>query len=410
MHLDTYQWQWIEQNSAVDPVDLRLRRPADILPLAIEQIEGRQSASAKLRHTLARAPRLIFPSALLAQQCTSDAVARYHATLLSKEESRILDMTGGLGIDAFHIAAEGRTMDICEINSDACKALVHNAELLGLEGIRVSQGDSSLMLTEMVRDSYDTIFIDPARRDSTHGRRLRSLAECSPDVSALWPEMLRVARRVLVKASPMLDISALQSTLPCLQSITAVGHRRSTSELLLELVRDVDEGRSAVKAVTLDSDGEIISEVAFDRIPRRNATDFTTPQEGMIWIEPYAPIMKTGRFNELSRQTGVAQLSRHAHVYITSDVDRAEDFPGMKFTVEHILKADKRGMRNLKEQYAAEGADVAVRDYPLSADELRKALGITRGGATRIVGCKDASGMKLLAVLRPLTICETDAP
>ncbi|MDE5800572.1 MAG: hypothetical protein K2H74_06070, partial [Paramuribaculum sp.] len=108
--------------------------------------------------------------------------------------------------------------------------------------------------------------------------------------------------------------------------------------------------------------------------------------------------------------TGVPQLSRHAHVYITADADPAKDFPGMRYSIERILKADKRAMRSLKEQYAAEGADVAVRDYPLSADELRKALGIARGGNTRIVGCKDAGGMKLFAVLRPVITSETDAP
>ncbi|MDE6783576.1 MAG: hypothetical protein K2J17_07640, partial [Paramuribaculum sp.] len=370
----------------------------------------RQSAAAKLRHTLARAPRLIFPSALLAQQCTSDAVAQYHATLLSASECRILDMTGGLGIDAFHIATEGRTIDICEINPTACKALAHNAGILGIDGIRVLEGDSSERLRDIAADCYDTIFIDPARRDATQGRRLRSIAECSPDVSTLWPEMLRVARRVLVKVSPMLDISALQASLPCLQSITAVGHRRSTSELLLELAREIDESRRAVKAVSLDPDGKIISEVTFDWIPRRTPADFTAPKEGMTWLEPYAPIMKTGRFNELSRMTGVAQLSRHAHVYISADADPAKDFPGMRYSIERILKADKRAMRSLKEQYAAEGADVAVRDYPLSADELRKALGIARGGNTRIVGCKDAGGMKLFAVLRPVITSETDAP
>lgn len=395
---------------AADPVALRLRRPDDVPPLAIEQIEGRRSASGKLRHTLERAPRLIFPSALLAQQCTSDAVARYHTTLLTDSENRILDMTGGLGIDAFHMAASGRIIDVCDINPAACRAIEHNAGLLGLGTVRVLEGDSSQLLTDMAADSYDTIFIDPARRDSTHGRRLRSLSECSPDVSVLWPDMLRVARRVLVKVSPMLDISALQSALPCLQSISAVGHRRSTSELLLELVRDVEEERRAVRAATLHTDGTILSSLEFGWTPRRNAAEFITPEAGMIWLEPYAPIMKTGRFNELSQLTGVDQLSHHAHIYITRNRAVAATFPGVPYIIERVMRSDKRAMRSLRDEYAAAGADVAVRDYPLSAEELRKALGITRGGDTRIVGCKDCTATKLLVVLRPLTICETDVP
>lgn len=47
----------------------------------------------------------IFPTSLSAEQCTSELLARFHANLVP-DNGVVLDMTCGLGIDAFHIAGK----------------------------------------------------------------------------------------------------------------------------------------------------------------------------------------------------------------------------------------------------------------------------------------------------------------
>lgn len=403
MNLDDSQWAWIMQNLHADTAALRLRRDARIPSLAIEQIEARQSASAKLSDTLARSEHFLFPYALLAQQCTSDAIARYHATLVAESEHRILDMTGGLGIDAFHIAsAPGKQLHLCEIDPAAASALSINARSLNLNNIDITHGDSVDYLQSLPDNSFDLIFIDPARRQSTHGKRLRSLSDCSPDVVAIWPQMLRVAPRIIVKASPMLDITATQQLLPCMQSLTAVGHKRSVSELVLELRREVDESQRAVKAVTLDNRGDILSAVDFNwaPAPHASASQYAHVEKGMIWIEPFAPLMKVGRFDELGRLYDLPGLSRNAHIYLASDPASATSFPGITYQVERVVEANKKNFKRIGAEYASHGADVAVRDYPLAAEALRSLMGISRGGSTRIVACKDSASRKLLVILR----------
>lgn len=392
------QWQWVDEHRHSDATELLLHRPADIPAEAVEQIAARQSAATKLRHTLKRCPRLWFPSALLAQQCTSDAVARYHSSLLGEDERHVLDMTAGLGIDAMHIMCGGKRVCMCEISECAAEALRHNTSLMGIDDAEVVCADSSEWIKSVASDGFDVIFIDPARRDSTHGRRLRSLTECSPNVVELLGEMLRVAPRVLVKASPMLEISELARSLRHIHSVTAVGHKRSCSELLIDLRRSADSDAMTVGAVTLDDEGRTSASVYFacDDV---STDSYRSPAPGLVWYEPYAPVMKAGRFGQLSSRYGICQLSRHGHVYICEPQDAPASFPGLKYTITEVVKASKAEMRRLGKLYAPTGADVAVRHYPMTAEELRRAMGITRSSATRIIGCRDAQDRKWLVVV-----------
>lgn len=393
------QWQWIEDHLDHDPIDLRLHRPPSMPQVAIEQIAGRRSASGKLSDTLRRCKHFLFPSGLLAQQCTSDAIAYYHTTLAGERPLRILDMTGGLGIDAFHMAGAGHSVTACEIDIEAAGALRHNASLMGLGNVEVINADSSAWIVQAQSDSYDLIFIDPARRTSEYGRRLRSLSECSPDVEMLESEMLRVAPRVWIKASPMLDISSLAAMLKHIRSISAIGHTRTCSELLIELSREADSLNAEVKAITLSESGKMISGTAYT-LSDTVAGPFLTPRKGMIWFEPYAPEMKAGHFGALGQLYDIKQLSRHAHVYLCQQGEAPEAFPGQRYAIEDVVKADKAAMRLIGSRYAGDGADVAVRHFPMSAEELRRAMGIRRSSDTRIVGCKDAADKKWLVILR----------
>ncbi|MDE5749600.1 MAG: class I SAM-dependent methyltransferase, partial [Duncaniella sp.] len=191
---------------ATDYARLRLKYHGDPAKMhEILQAECREKTLRKLP-TLSVREEFIFPSLAVAEMSTSEDVAELHAAMVP-EGSQVVDMTAGLGVDAFAIARRGCRVTAWEIDPVTASALLHNTELLDLD-IEVRKGDS-LGWLDADGSHVDAIFIDPARRD-TKGRHY-ALKDCHPDVTAIMPKLLARADRVIVKTSPMVNLDELAS-------------------------------------------------------------------------------------------------------------------------------------------------------------------------------------------------------
>ncbi|MDE5745753.1 MAG: class I SAM-dependent methyltransferase, partial [Paramuribaculum sp.] len=246
MKLDDETLNWIDLNAKADASALRLKYAGDSQKsFAILQIECRRKAATKLKETLA-CREFIFPTSLSAEQCTSDILARFHASLVKGDS--VLDMTAGLCIDAFHVAREGHTITAIERNKLLTEAAETNTEALGINNIEIINADSVEWLKATDR-SFDTIFIDPARRGEG-GKRIFALSDCEPDVIKLMPLIRQKCSRLIVKASPMLDISSIISSLGSETTIYITGSPTECKEIVAVL--DFDSSITpSINAVTL---------------------------------------------------------------------------------------------------------------------------------------------------------------
>ena len=168
---------------------------------AVTQIEGWQQAREKLP-TWAAVDGIIYPSKISMEQCSSEHTAKYKSALLSGK--RFADLTGGFGIDFSYIAREFNETFYIERNEKLCEIAKENFSLLGLENTTVMNGNSEELLNRLPQ--LDWIFIDPARRDND-GRKVVALSDCEPNVVELEETLLSKADKVMIKCSPMLDIT-----------------------------------------------------------------------------------------------------------------------------------------------------------------------------------------------------------
>ena len=178
---------------------------------AVTQIESRRKCKTKLSKYLVN-QRFLFPTLLSAEQASHQIVADYHAGLIGKNK-RVLDMTAGLGIDSLSIASKGNRLTSIEIDSLKSEIFRHNAKTLGLREIEVINQDSLSFLRENPDLLYDIIFADPARR-AEHNKRLYSLIDCTPDIVENLDLIRSHANRLMIKASPMIDITEAIRLLP----------------------------------------------------------------------------------------------------------------------------------------------------------------------------------------------------
>ena len=342
---DTLRFIREHRRDDVRSLALQARRyPSVDMPAAITQISGWQIAKEKIP-AWAENEHILYPAHLSLEQCSSQATAQYKAeiitNLLHTEQEHpaqdstpasagtFTDLTGGFGIDCAYLSSRFGHATYVERQETLCQIAAHNFPVLGLNHISVCHADSVRHLQEM--EPVDCIFIDPARRDG-HGGKTIAIGDCEPDVSALEELLLRKARHVLVKLSPMLDLTLAMNDLKHVRQAHIVSVGNECKELLLLL----GQGES------LPTDGIPIHCVNFTSAPAPQTLVFTrgqekecaclyTPQLKSYLYEPNASVLKAGAFRSLSLLYKVEKLHPNSHLY-TSD-SLLPDFPGRKFRI-----------------------------------------------------------------------------
>ncbi|MCH5233104.1 MAG: RsmD family RNA methyltransferase [Muribaculaceae bacterium] len=383
-------FSFINENIDKDPLKLRLASNKttnrDQIDFAITQIECRNKNKTKLSDFLAN-NRFVFPDSVSAQQSSHQGVATYHASLIKKGDI-ILDMTSGLGIDAFSMARKASRITAIDCDQNKVDALRHNCKILNISNLQAICTDS-IELLRKTDETFDVIFIDPSRRDSAN-KRLFGLQDCSPDVIGNHELILQHGRRILIKASPMIDVSQTIRDLSNITAIRAVGIKGECKEILIEMkgvVDSVTDDRAPIRlqAVNLDNDGGIISDF-HTIINNKNQIDYiseTDSWEDCFLLEPSSMIMKISPWSEICQRFNAKKLDGPSHLFLTKDYN--PDFPGRVSKFERIIKKQDR------KTLAGLPLSVISRNYPVSTDELRKSLKLKEGDAnflyaTRVCG------------------------
>ncbi len=395
-------WAYVHAHEADDPAKLALGAPAlkvnfDVRQ-AIVQIQARRKFGKKLSQTLADFPDFYFPSLLNGEQCTSDRLADFHTTLIP-EGATVVDLTAGLGIDAMHFARRASAVTAVEQSAGLVEALRYNSAGLGVANITAVNDTCEHFLSEAVEQgrAFDVAFIDPARRGDA-GQRLFALEDCSPDVVALLPTIEQAAKRLIIKASPMLDISAIISSLSvCPTRVIATGTPTECKELMVIVDFEAEPEATLINAVTIPGPAT----EPFTQEQERGCglpPVCSIPKEGGYVFEPFPAVMKTGEFRLLCRQYDLKMFQANTKVYY-ADEPRA-DFPGHIYYIEKVLPYASRVIKRFAGQYPR--INVAARNFGISADALRAKLGVRDGGDLRLYAITDARNERILLVTRPI--------
>lgn len=342
------------------------RYPTVDIREAVVQIEGWQQAREKLP-SWAAVNGIIYPPKISMEQCSSQQTAEYKAALVGGK--RFADLTGGFGIDFSHIARSFDEAFYIERNERLCNIATANFSLLGLTHARVINGNSEELLPSLPQ--LDWIFIDPARRDGD-GRKVVALSDCEPNVVELEEALLSKAGNVMIKCSPMLDITMACRQLRNVVAVHIVALNNECKELLFILKRK-RECECKVHCINILKDGK--QEFAFTLENESIQAATYSSNVHRYLYEPNASIQKAGCHNTLSQQFGVSKLHPNSHLYTSAE--HIPDFPGRVFEVEEVLGFAKA---DIKKVQALQKANITVRNFPESVQQLRKRLKLADGG------------------------------
>ena len=369
MNLDNITKQFIRENLNADVPTLALKKApvGTDVSLALRQIAARQLLQKKVP-SWAENEDLLFPVHLSVEQCSSEASVKYKAGLLQGQT--FADLTGGLGVDTYFISQQFLQADYVERQAELCDLARHNFEVLKAN-VKVWNETAEEYLSHC--EPKDCIFVDPARRDE-HGRKTVSISDCTPDVAAMQNLLLQKAKTVMIKLSPMLDISKALEALHHVKEVHVVAVANECKELDVIMERDYEGELQFVCVNLLTSQPEL----HFTQEEERNCPARIADGISNYLYEPNPAVMKAGCFKLLAQRFDVLKLHKNSNLYISEQL--VPDFPGRIFEVEGWAPYNKKVRQTLL--HDVDKASIAVRNFPLSVAELRKALKINDGDAT----------------------------
>lgn len=433
----------------------------DAKSLAVNTIEGRRRLRKKLPEWVA-CTGLVYPSSLCAEQCSSSDTARYKASIVqrifneyvgtvasmvgapcrttgsaakgtesvpdknspttrnqsvtepaevtigTRKTGRIADLTGGLGVDSWAFSEVAEEVLYNEMNPALAAAARHNFKALGVTNIFIKNSEAT---SDSLKDIFgdfrpDVIFLDPARRDSA-GKKVFLLEDCSPDVLKILPELFGISRFVLLKLSPMADITMAVERLDrtyeeylekasgkgwngqWVREVHVVASGGECKELLILLDGEWNEGYS----LTCREDGKTLT-FKPEEITKAKA-GYQDSTFARIIFEPGKSLTKAGVSNAICERFGLVKLARFTHLYTISEplsdseseqrTAPLKDF-GKVFYVKEILPLNKSSMKDVGKRYPH--SEVSAKNIPMSSDELRTRLKVKSGDDAHIFGVR----------------------
>nr|WP_294898978.1 hypothetical protein [uncultured Pedobacter sp.] len=355
---------FINKNLKTDVSKLILKGspfPELSVKLLATQIEGKNRSEKKLP-TWFKTNGMIYPPKLNLEQSSSEITAQYKASLIT--DGRLIDLTGGFGIDDYYFAQKAKAVVHCEINEELSAIVKHNFEILDIKNVSTFIGDSTQLLKNS--ESFDTLYIDPSRR--ANSARVFLLKDCEPDVLANQEKYLQKAKQVIIKAAPMLDIQSAIKDLKNVAEVHVVSVKNECKELLFVLTPK-PTAEPVINCVLLNSgESKIIS---FNYAEERNAEIKVGKLLNYLY-EPDASLLKAGMFKLLTEKYPVNKVHQHSHLYTSNEL---VDFPGKRFKIIKTIL-----FNDFTKALVPKQINLVCRNFNLKPDELKQKFKLKDGG------------------------------
>jgi 16S rRNA G966 N2-methylase RsmD len=387
MLLDT-EIQFIQENLHRDPVAIALeasKYPDLDVPKLVGQIKARQKLKDKMPQWVAN-EKVFFPPTLALEQSSSEETAHFKASLV---HGKIVDLTGGMGLDSYAFAQSGCEVDYVERQADLAQITAYNHQQLNAGRIRHHATDSITWLKQQ-KDTFDFIYVDPARRDKA-GNKVVLLQDCEPNAIELIP-YISEKTSLLIKTSPLLDIDKAIKELEGVEKVYIICIKNEVKELLFLKTNNSTEDPE-ISIIELNQENPLLFK-AIKSSETQSDIKFSDCRNYLY--EPHAGILKGGFFKTVS--ASVTKIAPNTHLYTSEEADTK--FPGRAFQVIAEGSLEKKW---LQEVLPGKKANISTRNFPINADEIRKKFQLKDGGEFTLFAFRDFSNKNRVVLAKKIS-------
>lgn len=359
--------KYINDNLNVDIAKLAFKgSPFDTISTQelITQIANKKKSEKKLP-TWFKTQNIVYPEKINLEQTSSEVTAQYKSSIISGDS--IIDITGGFGVDCLYFAKKFKTVVHCELNTNLSTIVNNNYQQLKIDNISTHSGDGIEYLKSKNK-IFDCIYIDPSRRDLSKNK-VFLLKDCLPNVPENLELLFSKTEKILIKNSPILDISQTIKELKFVKEIHIVAVDNEVKELLFLLEKNYTK-EIEVKTINFHKNKTQLFDFQYLNIEYSN---YSEPKKYLF--EPNSAILKAGGFHEISNHFNLEKLHQHSHLYTS---EKKIEFPGRTFLIDHICNYNKK---EIKKYLKENKANITTRNFPETVSQIRKKTKIKDGGS-----------------------------
>ncbi|MFT6019698.1 MAG: 16S rRNA G966 N2-methylase RsmD, partial [Saprospiraceae bacterium] len=380
-------------NERIDKVVLKIRNQFDFDPeFIINQINGRKKIFGKIP-SWSKTEGLVFPNIVSLEQCSSELTGKYKASLINGD--RLIDMTGGFGVDSYFFSKSFKRIYYIEKNKELVECVANNFKQLKADHIAVHIGDGVEFLEDFT-GTVDWIFIDPARRGDQN-KKVFLFEDIEPDITQIKDLLFEKSADVLVKLSPMLDLTQAMKQMAEIKRVFIVSVKNECKELIIHLSNKAVPSDIPIVCVDIKGEDEI-DEFMSSSEKRKSENVALTLSDPLDYIyEPNKSIMKGGVQNDLAAQMGLSKIGVNSNFFTSAD--EMITFPGRVFRKVSVIQLRKK----LIKKFLVDGkANIIARNFPLKASQIYDKFRIKPGGKYYFLATKLRDGSNVLMVCERL--------
>lgn len=352
-------------------------------PEIVSQIEAKKRCKKKLP-TWYNTEKIYYPNKLNIEQTSSELTAKYKSELI--KGNNIIDITGGFGVDCFYFSKRFKNVVHCEINAELSEIVGYNYGQLQVSNTETIN-ENGLKFLKTSGKIFDWIYIDPSRRHESKGK-VFFLKDCLPNVPENLGLLFNHTENLMVKTSPLLDISAGIGELKYVKYIYILAVNNEVKELLWILEKGFSEHIS-IYTVNIKKNGT----ETFSFKLKENIAKAPYSKPLTFLYEPNVAILKSGGFHQIAEALNVYKLHQHSHLYTS---DTLTEFPGRTFWVEKVVPYSKKQIKTL----GIKKANITVRNFPENVVHLHKKFKISHGGDVYLFFTTSMNDEKIMIVAR----------
>lgn len=345
------------------------------------QIDGWQRAARKLP-TWAYTSNIYYPDKINLEQCSSEHTALIKQTLI-KKDSKVVDVTGGFGVDSCYMAQQAEIVVHCELNERLSQIVKHNATALGVLNLVCLATDGVEFVRQQEDHSLDYILIDPSRR--VNHAKVFLLEDCEPNIIVAQDMFFEKSKFIICKVSPLLDISTALQKLKHVKLIYIISVDADCKELLF--IQEANyTGETKLSAIRLFQDQ--IQTLTFTLDEEKQAQVNTSEPLSYLY-DPDVSITKAGAFKTVANKFNLFKIHPHSHLYTSRALQ--PEFPGRTFLIKEVFS-----LSAFKKRKNIEKANVTTKNFPMKVEEIKKKFKIVDGGTEYLFFTTDLFGNSIV--------------
>lgn len=382
--------KFFKENLGASPSEFALRNNSNKkIPVRViaEQLACYLKAKKKIPDL---AGKILFEKTAL-EQSTGIYPARYKQSLVGGK--RLLDMTGGLGIDVLFFSEKFRVVDYFEQNEVLVNLFRYNVKNLNIKNVIIHQGDSVSHLEKTEDDYYDWIYIDPARRDEA--KRSVDLNYCNPNIIKIKNLILSKAKNILIKISPAFEITEISRLFPECNKYSVLSVDNENKEILIFFNKNENVVSQYISAVCIDSRENNIKEFSKNNYRYSIASGIKR-----YFYDPDVAVKKARLVDSVASEFNLELLAEKS-IYLTADFN-VPDFPGRKFEVEDVIQYNPKILSKYFSQKNIEYANIAQFDFNSKVEEIRKQFKLKDGGEYFLFFTRDSAKNHIVIITKKI--------